>query len=102
MSAEDRSVGQGKNRPEPVPDPLTPEAFARLTHVSRETLDRLERYAALLVKWQKAINLVARDSLGDLWRRHFLDSAQLYPLLPPQTRTLLDFGSGADRKRTRL
>ena len=78
-----------------MPDPLTPEDFARQASVSRETLDRLKRYADLLLKWQKAINLVSGESLGDLWRRHFLDSAQLRPLIPAQAKTLLDLGSGA-------
>ncbi|HEV8391869.1 MAG TPA: 16S rRNA (guanine(527)-N(7))-methyltransferase RsmG [Dongiaceae bacterium] len=58
-------------------------------NVSRETLQRLETYAALLTKWQAKINLVGPATLPDLWRRHFLDSAQLVPLLPanplPQT-----------------
>jgi len=51
-------------------------------NVSRETLQRLETYAALLTKWQARINLVGPATLPDLWRRHFLDSAQLLPLLP--------------------
>jgi len=58
-------------------------------------LDRLEGFAALLAKWQRAINLVALDSLPDLWRRHMLDSAVLYPLIPAEARTLVDLGSGA-------
>jgi 16S rRNA (guanine527-N7)-methyltransferase len=33
--------------------------------------------------------------LPDLWRRHFLDSAQLYPLIPPGAHGLIDLGSGA-------
>lgn len=63
--------------------------------VSRETLARLETYAALLVKWQAKINLVGPATLPDLWRRHFLDSAQLLPLLPPAPGVLVDLGSGA-------
>lgn len=63
--------------------------------VSRETLAALETYAALLVKWQARINLVAKDTLPDLWRRHFLDSAQLLPLLPPGEAPITDLGSGA-------
>ena len=74
---------------------LTPAGFAAATGVSRETLERLEGYAALLVKWQKAINLVARDSLADLWRRHMLDSAALWPLIPQGSQVLVDLGSGA-------
>src|SRR5688572_4547385 len=64
-------------------------------NVSRETLMRLETYAALLVKWQAKINLVGPATLPDLWRRHFLDSAQLLPLLPAASSTLVDLGSGA-------
>src|SRR5262249_11206001 len=55
----------------------------------------LRRYAETLVKWQNSINLVAPDSLNDLWRRHILDSAQLKPLIPPATSSLADMGSGA-------
>ncbi|MET1029074.1 MAG: 16S rRNA (guanine(527)-N(7))-methyltransferase RsmG [Dongiaceae bacterium] len=61
-------------------------------------MSRLETYAALLVKWQKAINLVGPATLPDLWRRHMLDSAQLLPLLPPAgfgEGAIADFGSGA-------
>jgi 16S rRNA (guanine527-N7)-methyltransferase len=76
--------------------PLTPEAFAGQVHVSRETMARLATYAELLQKWNPAINLVSRDSLADLWRRHFLDSAQLAELMPTgRPVTLLDMGSGA-------
>jgi len=64
-------------------------------NVSRETLQRLETYAGLLVKWQAKINLVGPATLPDLWRRHFLDSAQLLPLLPAAAGTLVDLGSGA-------
>ncbi len=76
-------------------EPLTAEAFAVRCDVSRETLSRLRRYDALLRRWQKAINLVSADSLTDAWRRHFWDSAQLLPLIPAGTRSLLDVGSGA-------
>lgn len=75
-----------------------PEAFAAACDVSRETLARLELYAELLGRWNRAINLVGKRTLDDLWRRHFLDSAQLLPLLPPldgRPRVLADLGSGA-------
>jgi 16S rRNA (guanine527-N7)-methyltransferase len=75
--------------------PLTPRGFRTITHVSRETLGRLEEYETMLTEWRRAIALVGRSSLSDPWRRHFLDSAQLYPLLPRDTRVLLDIGSGA-------
>jgi len=70
-------------------------AFQDATGVSRETLDRLSAYETVLRKWQPKINLVGPSTLPDLWRRHFLDSAQLFPLLPDATRVLVDLGSGA-------
>lgn len=63
--------------------------------VSRETLDRLEAYQALLLKWNPRINLVAASTLTDSWRRHFVDSAQLYALAPPGIANWCDIGSGA-------
>jgi 16S rRNA (guanine527-N7)-methyltransferase len=74
---------------------LGAEGFAAATGVSRETMARLEAYAALLVVWTDRINLVGRVTLDDLWRRHFLDSAQLLPLIPAGARSLIDLGSGA-------
>jgi 16S rRNA (guanine527-N7)-methyltransferase len=74
---------------------LGPEGFAELVPVSHETLARLEAYAELLTRWSARINLVGRDTLGDLWRRHFLDSAQLHRFIPSSARGLIDLGSGA-------
>lgn len=77
------------------PEPLTPDQFSSEAGVSRETLARLKIYADLLVKWQKAVNLVGPGTLADIWRRHFLDSAQLLPLAPDGARLWVDLGSGA-------
>lgn len=66
--------------------------------VSRETRDALEIYEATLLKWQKAVNLVGPGTLQDVWHRHFLDSAQLVPLIPTRPdgapTVILDIGSG--------
>jgi 16S rRNA (guanine527-N7)-methyltransferase len=62
--------------------------------VSRETEDRLDALVQELVRWQKAINLVGKTTLQDVWGRHILDSAQLKGLIPEAARTLTDFGSG--------
>lgn len=81
-----------------MPDPkvpLTPEAFAAAQNVSRETLERLRAYVDLLTRWQARINLVSAASLADVWRRHVLDSAQLYPMIEPKAVRLYDLGSGA-------
>jgi 16S rRNA (guanine527-N7)-methyltransferase len=77
------------------PPPLGAHGFAELVPVSRETLARLEAYAELLIRWSARINLVGRDTLADLWRRHMLDSAQLLPVVPEGAQSLIDLGSGA-------
>lgn len=58
----------------------TAEAFQEAFGVSRETLDRLKTYEALLKAWQRTINLVSPATLDDVWHRHFADSAQLLEL----------------------
>ena len=73
----------------------TPEQFQAAFDVSRETLDRLRIYADLLVTWNAKINLVSPDSIPNLWQRHITDSAQLFRLIPHNTTSLLDMGSGA-------
>lgn len=62
--------------------------------VSRETIASLEILVATLVRWQKAINLIGRTTIEEVWTRHVLDSAQLLPLIPTQAKTLADLGSG--------
>jgi len=63
--------------------------------VSRETFERLELYIALLRKWSPRINLVSKSTLPDAWQRHVLDSAQLFPMVPTDARSIADLGSGA-------
>ena len=65
----------------------------RLTPVSRETGERLDRYVALLLQWQAKTNLVASSTLPQLWTRHIADSLQLLTLAPNAKRWV-DFGSG--------
>lgn len=63
-------------------------------NVSRETIERLEAFEALTRKWNPSINLVARSTLGDLWVRHIVDSAQLFQYAPPNPAHWVDIGSG--------
>ena len=65
-----------------------------LAGVSRETSQRLERYAELIQKWTGRINLVAPGTLADIWTRHFADSAQLLHHRPPGACRWVDLGSG--------
>ncbi|MCB1389350.1 MAG: 16S rRNA (guanine(527)-N(7))-methyltransferase RsmG [Rhodobacteraceae bacterium] len=62
--------------------------------VSRETLERLKAYEAALLKWSQKINLVARATYSEVWTRHILDSAQLYPLSGAGFDHWCDLGSG--------
>jgi 16S rRNA (guanine527-N7)-methyltransferase len=59
------------------------------------TNDKLEKYHALLIEWQKTINLVAPSTVDDAWNRHFEDSIQLLDYIPKTTKTICDIGSGA-------
>jgi 16S rRNA (guanine527-N7)-methyltransferase len=74
---------------------LDAQGFAGIIPVSRETLARLEAYAELLTRWSARINLVGRDTIADVWRRHILDSAQLRAFVPERVRGMIDLGSGA-------
>lgn len=75
--------------------PLTKEGCAAcLPNVDSDIMDRFEIYLTLLTKWQRAINLVGKNTLADAWRRHILDSAQLLPCIE-KTARIADLGSGA-------
>ena len=63
-------------------------------NVSRETIEALEHFAALIEKWTVKINLISKASLSDLWDRHILDSAQLLKICPRNIQNWLDLGSG--------
>lgn len=65
-----------------------------LQDVSRETLERLEAFVSLLEKWTKSINLIAPNTVGEIWERHIVDSAQIYSLVPKHWSTWVDLGSG--------
>ena len=74
-----------------------PDAAHRLAatyNVSRETMDRLELHHTLLVERSATLSLVGCATLADAWERHFLDSAQLYPLVLGRGG-ILDIGTGA-------
>lgn len=62
--------------------------------VSRETLTKLQTYEALVARWNPAINLVSKATIGSLWERHVLDSAQVFALCPERAGSWVDLGSG--------
>ena len=63
--------------------------------VSRETLAVFDLFAALLLRWNATVNLVARADEPLLWERHIGDSLQLIPLMEPYPERAIDLGSGA-------
>jgi 16S rRNA (guanine527-N7)-methyltransferase len=65
-----------------------------LIPVSRETLERLDRFVDLLLLWQQKTNLISPSTIPKLWTRHVADSLQLFDLVPNDVRTWTDFGSG--------
>jgi len=63
--------------------------------VRPDVLEKFEVYEELLLKWQKAINLVGPSTLDDVGSRHFFDSAQMFRYIPDIDVKLVDLGSGA-------
>jgi 16S rRNA (guanine527-N7)-methyltransferase len=61
--------------------------------VSRETQERLDRFANLFLKWAARINLIAPSTIEQLWTRHISDSLQLRNIVPTPGRWI-DLGSG--------
>jgi 16S rRNA (guanine527-N7)-methyltransferase len=78
---------------EPVDLAEDRERALELVDVSRETTDRLDGFAALLLRWQRTTNLVAPSTISTLWTRHIADSLQLVTLAPA-ARVWIDLGSG--------
>ena len=62
--------------------------------VSRESLERLVILEKLLLTWQAHINLISPATIPDLWNRHIIDSLQILPLIPTNTKAIADLGSG--------
>lgn len=74
---------------------LERRAFSDICPVSYETLNKLSLYQEMLISWNAKMNLVAKSTLSCIWTRHFLDSAQLFPLIPTKAFSLADLGAGA-------
>ena len=64
-------------------------------NVSRETINSLSEYEALLCKWNRKINLVSPNTLADLWVRHFLDCGQIINHVDASGKKWVDVGTGA-------
>ncbi len=62
--------------------------------ISAEVFEGLSYYVNSLLHWNTAINLVSKGDAKDIWRRHIIDSARIWPLAPVSAKTWLDLGSG--------
>jgi 16S rRNA (guanine527-N7)-methyltransferase len=62
--------------------------------VSRETEERLLLLQESVIKWNRAINLVSKSSMDDIFVRHIIDSAQIFALAGVVAGTWADLGSG--------
>jgi len=54
----------------------------------------IEKYIKILLEWQKHVNLISKNTIPNLQKRHILDSAQLWKYIPDSSKTLTDVGSG--------
>ena len=71
------------------------DTFSRFTQVSRETITSLEKYENKLVYANKALNLIGKSTVNQIWTRHFLDSVQVIDFIDKNDKSLIDLGSGA-------
>ncbi|WP_175868669.1 16S rRNA (guanine(527)-N(7))-methyltransferase RsmG [Bartonella gabonensis] len=61
--------------------------------VSRETMENLIQFESLILQWNAHINLISSATIPDIWTRHILDSAQIFPLYCHSLQWC-DLGSG--------
>lgn len=62
--------------------------------VEPAAVERLERFADLLLKWNRRVSLTAVTEPGEVAEKHLVDSLALLRVLGP-ARSVLDVGSGA-------
>ena len=84
-----------------APAPLRPvfelfdeAAFQATVGASARQMADLRAFRDLLIEWNGRMNLVGPSALGEFWRRHALDSAQLRDIAP-EAKTWADLGAGA-------
>jgi 16S rRNA (guanine527-N7)-methyltransferase len=73
---------------------LDVEFFIKKFNVSRETIEKLDKYKDFLLRSNKSINLIGKTTENQIFTRHFLDSAQIYDLIEDKSE-IIDLGSGA-------
>ena len=62
--------------------------------VSRETTDKLDIFLALVLTWNRTVNLISKNDEPHLRQRHLQDSLTLLDYLPETFDRAIDLGSG--------
>ena len=70
------------------------EFFIKKFNVSRETIEKLNKYRDFLASSNKLLNLIGKTTENHIFSRHFTDSAQIYDLIEDRSE-IIDLGSGA-------
>jgi 16S rRNA (guanine527-N7)-methyltransferase len=70
------------------------EFFIKKFNVSRETIEKLNKYKNFLLISNKLLNLIGKTTENRIFSRHFIDSAQIYDLIEDKSE-IVDIGSGA-------
>jgi 16S rRNA (guanine527-N7)-methyltransferase len=70
------------------------EFFIKKFNVSRETIEKLNKYRDFLLSSNKLLNLIGKTTENHIFSRHFTDSAQIYDLIEDKSE-IVDLGSGA-------
>ncbi|NDC44241.1 MAG: 16S rRNA (guanine(527)-N(7))-methyltransferase RsmG [Proteobacteria bacterium] len=73
---------------------LDVEFFNKKFNVSRETIEKLNKYKDFLLTSNKFLNLIGKTTENQIFKRHFADSAQIYDLIEDKSE-IIDLGSGA-------
>lgn len=60
----------------------------------KDSKQDIEKYIKILLDWQKHVNLISKNTIPNIQKRHVLDSAQLWKYIPDSSKTLTDVGSG--------
>lgn len=63
--------------------------------LSEAQAELLARYLALLLPWNRRINLTGARSADEILARHLADGFAVVPHLPSESRRLVDVGAGA-------
>ena len=68
------------------------QTFCDLSETQKE---HLENFIEMLLVENENFNFIGKSTIGNIWERHILDSAQLLPLIEDKNKKFADFGTGA-------